>query len=68
MLVGPGWTDGIKSAVQYLNNHLGGIQGHRLVVKYCFTTSAEEEGTKCGQQFANDKKIKRGRVRRGCRR
>ena len=57
VLVGPGWTDGIKSAVQYLNNHLGGIQGHRLVVKYCFTTSAEEEGTKCGQQFANDKKI-----------
>jgi branched-chain amino acid transport system substrate-binding protein len=56
VLVGPGWTDGIKSAVQYVNNH-GGIQGHRLVVKYCFTTSAEEEGTKCGQQFANDKKI-----------
>ena len=23
----------------------------------CFTTSAEEDGTKCGQQFANDKRI-----------
>ena len=23
----------------------------------CFTTSAEEEGTKCGQKFANDKRI-----------
>jgi|tagenome__1003787_1003787.scaffolds.fasta_scaffold20933833_1 branched-chain amino acid transport system substrate-binding protein len=57
VLVGPGWTDGVKTAVQYVNNHLGGIQGHKLVVRYCFTTSAEEEGTKCGQQFANDKKI-----------
>jgi branched-chain amino acid transport system substrate-binding protein len=57
VLVGPGWTNGIKTAVQYVNNYLGGIQGHRLVVKYCFTTSAEEEGTKCGQAFANNKAI-----------
>ena len=28
------------------------------MVSYCFTTSAEEEGTKCGQKFANDKRIK----------
>jgi len=58
VLVGPGWTNGIKTAVQYVNRYLGGIQGHPLVVSYCFTTSAEEEGTKCGQRFANDKRIK----------
>jgi branched-chain amino acid transport system substrate-binding protein len=58
VLVGPGWTNGIKTAVQYVNRHLGGVQGHPLVVSYCFTTSAEEEGTKCGQKFANDKRIK----------
>jgi branched-chain amino acid transport system substrate-binding protein len=58
VLVGPGWTNGIKTAVQYVNNYLGGVQGHPLVVSYCFTTSAEEDGTKCGQKFANDKRIK----------
>ena len=58
VLIGPGWTNGIKSAVQYVNRYLGGVQGHPLVVSYCFTTSAEEEGTKCGQRFANDRAIK----------
>ena len=41
-----------------MNRYLGGVQGHPLVASYCFTTSAEEEGTKCGQRFANDKRIK----------
>jgi branched-chain amino acid transport system substrate-binding protein len=43
--------------VQYVNKYLGGVQGHPFVVSYCFTTSAEEEGTKCGQRFANDRRI-----------
>ena len=58
VLIGPGWTNGIKTAVQYVNRYLGGVQGHPLVVSYCFTTSAEEEGTKCGQRFANARAIK----------
>src|SRR5262245_51437466 len=58
VLVGPGWTNGVRTAVQYVNRYLGGVLGHPLVVSYCFTTSAEEEGTKCGQKFANDKRIK----------
>lgn len=57
VLIGPGWTNGIRTAVQYVNRFLGGVQGHPLVVSYCFTTSAEEEGTKCGQKFANDRRI-----------
>jgi branched-chain amino acid transport system substrate-binding protein len=57
VLVGPGWTNGIRTAVQYVNRYLGGVQGHPLAVSYCFTTSAEEEGTKCGQRFANDRRI-----------
>src|SRR5262245_39461809 len=57
VLIGPGWTQGIRTAVQYVNRFLGGVQGHPLVVSYCFTTSAEEEGTKCGQKFANDRRI-----------
>ena len=58
VLVGPGWTQGVRTAIQYVNKYLGGVQGHPLVANFCFTTSAEEEGTKCGQKFANDKRIK----------
>lgn len=57
ILVGPGWTKGVQTAAQYVNRYLGGVQGHPLVVSTCFTTSAEEDGTKCGQKFANDKRI-----------
>jgi branched-chain amino acid transport system substrate-binding protein len=57
VLIGPGWTKGVQTAVDYVNKYLGGVQGHPLKVVTCFTTSAEEEGTKCGQQFANDKRI-----------
>jgi branched-chain amino acid transport system substrate-binding protein len=57
VLVGPGWTKGAQTAVQYVNRYLGGVQGHPLKLSTCFTTSAEEEGTKCGQQFANDKRV-----------
>ena len=58
VLIGPGWTAGVQTAAQYVNNYLGGVQGHRLVVSTCFTRSAEEEGTRCGQKFANDKRVK----------
>lgn len=57
VLVGPGWTKGAQTAVEYVNKYLGGVQGHPLKLSTCFTTSAEEEGTKCGQKFANDKRI-----------
>jgi branched-chain amino acid transport system substrate-binding protein len=57
VLVGPNWTKGAELATKYINTYLGGIQGHPLVLSECFTTSAEEDGTKCGQKFANDKRI-----------
>jgi len=57
VLVGPNWTKGAELAVKYVNNSLGGVQGHPVVLSKCFTTSAEEDGTKCGQKFANDKRI-----------
>jgi branched-chain amino acid transport system substrate-binding protein len=57
VLVGPNWTKGAELATKYVNSKLGGIQGHPLVLSECFTTSAEEDGTKCGQKFANDKRI-----------
>jgi branched-chain amino acid transport system substrate-binding protein len=57
VLVGPNWTKGAELAVQYVNTYLGGVQGHPVKLSECFTTSAEEEGTKCGQQFVNNNKI-----------
>ena len=57
ILVGPNWTKGAELAVKYINTYLGGVQGHPIKLIECFTTSAEEDGTKCGQKFANDKRI-----------
>jgi branched-chain amino acid transport system substrate-binding protein len=57
VLVGPNWTKGAQLAVQYVNTYLGGVHGHPIKLVTCNTTSAEEEGTKCGQKFANDKRI-----------
>ena len=57
VLVGPNWTKGAELAVKYVNTYLGGVQGHPVVLSECFTTSAEEDGTKCGQKFVNNKKI-----------
>jgi len=57
VLVGPNWTKGAELAVKYVNTYLGGVQGHPVVLSECFTTSAEEDGTKCGQQFVNDNRI-----------
>src|SRR3954471_12971600 len=55
--LGPGATTGADVAVRAVNELYGGIKGHRIVLKKCFIKSAEEEGTSCGQQMANDKKV-----------
>jgi branched-chain amino acid transport system substrate-binding protein len=55
--IGPLATNGAQSAVNYINADLGGVGGHPLKLVTCFITSAEEEGTTCGQQFAANKSI-----------
>jgi ABC-type branched-subunit amino acid transport system substrate-binding protein len=55
--VGPLWTPAIDVAVKLVNDSLGGIGGHPLVLKKCFIRNAEEEGTRCGQQMANDRRV-----------
>jgi branched-chain amino acid transport system substrate-binding protein len=55
--VGPNATPAAEIAVKLVNDSLGGIGGHRLVLKECFVRNTEEEGTKCGQQMANDKRV-----------
>jgi branched-chain amino acid transport system substrate-binding protein len=56
-VIGPLATNGAQLAVKYINAQLGGIDGHPLALKTCFITSAEEEGTTCGQEFLADKNV-----------
>jgi branched-chain amino acid transport system substrate-binding protein len=50
-------TNGAQLAVKYVNDQLGGVDGHPVKLVTCFITSAEEEGTTCGQKFLADKTI-----------
>jgi branched-chain amino acid transport system substrate-binding protein len=56
--IGGAATDGADLAVKVVNDQLGGIDGHPVVLKKCFIKNAEEEGTTCGQKLGNDKSIK----------
>jgi branched-chain amino acid transport system substrate-binding protein len=47
-------TDGAKLAVKYVNEELGGVDGHPIELASCFTSTTEEQGQSCGQKFAND--------------
>jgi branched-chain amino acid transport system substrate-binding protein len=55
--IGPLWTPVVETTVRYVNESLGGIGGHPLVLKKCFIRNSEEEGTRCGQLMANDKNV-----------
>jgi branched-chain amino acid transport system substrate-binding protein len=55
--VGPLWTPAVETAVKFANAELRGADGHPIVLKKCFIKTAEEEGTRCGQQMANDKRV-----------
>ncbi|HEY7015706.1 MAG TPA: ABC transporter substrate-binding protein [Streptosporangiaceae bacterium] len=55
--IGPLATAGAQMAVKYINAELGGVGGHPVALKTCFITSAEEEGTTCGQQMAAAKQV-----------
>lgn len=55
--VGPLWTPAVETAVKYANAKLRGAGGHPIILKKCFIKTSEEEGTKCGQLMANDKRV-----------
>ena len=55
--IGGAATDGADLAVKVVNDQLGGIDGHPVVLKKCFIKNAEEEGTTCGQKLGNDKSV-----------
>src|SRR5579863_5317213 len=55
VLVGPTATQGAETAVKWINQHAGGIDGHPLKLVECFMANTEAEGTRCGDQFAATK-------------
>jgi branched-chain amino acid transport system substrate-binding protein len=56
--VGPWATDGAKLAVKWLNEQGGGIGGHPVELRTCYTSTSEEQGQTCGQKMANDDDVK----------
>ncbi len=57
VVIGALATAGAQLAVKYVNDRLGGVGGHPVVLVQCFIKSNEEEGTTCGQKLVNDKRI-----------
>jgi branched-chain amino acid transport system substrate-binding protein len=47
-------TDAAQFAVRYVNEQLGGVEGHPLALVPCYTSTSEEQGQACGQKLAND--------------
>lgn len=45
------------ATAQLINEHLGGVDGHPLELVHCNIVESEEDGLRCGQQFANDDSI-----------
>ena len=56
--IGPWATDGAKLAVKWVNEKAGGIGGHPVELRTCFTSTSEEQGQTCGQKMVNDKDVK----------
>jgi branched-chain amino acid transport system substrate-binding protein len=49
-------TAAAKAAVQFANDHLGGINGHAIKLVTC-SIASEEDGQSCGSQFLNDPNV-----------
>lgn len=54
----PDATAGAQAAVEYVNDQLGGIDGHPLELSTCYVVDNEQEGNACGLRMANDDAVK----------
>jgi len=50
-------TAGVQAGVNYVNNQLGGIDGHPIKLVTCWVQT-EEDGQKCGTQMLNNSDVK----------
>lgn len=55
--IAPTWTTGVKVAVDYVNQHTHGVDGHPVKVVYCAIPTTVGSAAKCGQEFANNHKV-----------
>lgn len=53
----PEVTVGTKAAAEFVNEYLGGVQGHPLEIETCFIVQGDEDALKCAQDFVNDPSI-----------
>lgn len=54
----PSATEGAEAAVKYVNEYLGGIDGHPLQLETCFVVENEQDGNSCGLQLVNDPDVR----------
>ena len=45
--------------MKYINEELGGIDGHPVALHTCFTSTTEEQGQTCGQKMSNDRAVQK---------
>jgi len=55
--IAPDWTTGAKLAVEYMNQHTDGIDGHPVKISLCKIATTVATASKCGQQFADDSSV-----------
>jgi branched-chain amino acid transport system substrate-binding protein len=48
-------TVGVNAALDYINNELGGLNGHPIQLDQCKTDQTPENATQCGNKLAGDK-------------
>lgn len=53
----PAYDGGIQAAVGYINNELGGVDGHPLKLDSCTEDGTSAQTQQCGQQMVADKPL-----------
>jgi branched-chain amino acid transport system substrate-binding protein len=54
----PWYTTELQHAAALINDHLGGVNGHPLKIAFCESSTAEEQGQECAEQFLANKTVK----------
>jgi branched-chain amino acid transport system substrate-binding protein len=53
----PEATAAAQASADFINDHLGGVDGHPVELVYCNIVQGDEDAQKCAQQFANDDEV-----------
>jgi branched-chain amino acid transport system substrate-binding protein len=48
---------GFEAGLKYVNEELGGVNGHKLEASYCKTDGTPESSVNCGNKFVSDKAV-----------